>query len=411
MTTAYSHRGPGKKVRNISLDTILPSLQLNGSMSASNSQMQKFQLGTFVTKQLQPEVITEVLNQEGTPKEKDNPKAKGNPLQKILPVLNYGTPQPMRTPKARGMSSFRVPNDAHHDSQSLVAHEISQIPVQNQDVSGIDYGANNNQSHMTILPSIISSQNLSHLPNVNYALQAGYIDHNPHFMRYNKSISALDKLESSKITLSREFYHYPDQREINVKFKKEMQNNRKQDQVTIVKRNFFFVEIVNNIDYLVIKDNVPETIELLKEKSACFKLYVFEKVFPLTVSIQRNFGSFEIFVSKIHKKPDLGSCEYYMRNDLFQVDYSGDENVRYVYIRVSALERVQMTLIATFASEKEAKNPPLPKIDLKKPQKKLNDLQKRKIYEFFHENMGREELLQFKQIVGKRLGLGFSLIF
>lgn len=156
---------------------------------------------------------------------------------------------------------------------------------------------------------------------------------------------------------------------------------------------------MNNLYPLVLKDNAPEQIELLKEKSACFKLYVFEKVFPLTVSIQRNFGSFEIFVSKTHKKPDLGSCEYYMRNDLFQVDYSGDENVRYVYIRVYALERVQMTLTATFSSDKEIKNPPLPKIDLKKPQKKLNDLQKRKVYEFFHENMGREELLQFKQVV------------
>ncbi len=237
MTTAYSHRGPGKKVRNISLDTILPPLQLNGSMTASNSQMQKLQHGTFVTKQLQPEVIIEVLNQEGTPKEKDNHKVKGNPLQKILPVLNYGTPQAMRTPKARGMSSFRV-NDTHYDSQSLVPHEISQIPAQNQDVSGIDYGASNNQSHMTMLPSVISSQNLSHLPNVNYALQAGYIDHNPHFLRYNKSISTLDKLESSKMTLSREFYHYPEQRELNMRFRNEMQSNRKQDQVTIVKRNF-----------------------------------------------------------------------------------------------------------------------------------------------------------------------------
>ena len=150
----------------------------------------------------------------------------------------------------------------------------------------------------------------------------------------------------------------------------------------------------------MIKDNIPEYVELLKEKSACFKLYAFEKTFPLTVNIQRNFGSFEIFVSKSHQKPDLGTCEYYIRNDLFQVDYSGDENVRYVYIRVYALERLQMTLTATFTPENEGKNRPLPKIDMKKPPSKLRELQKRKVYEFFHENMGREELQQFKQIVG-----------
>ncbi len=154
---------------------------------------------------------------------------------------------------------------------------------------------------------------------------------------------------------------------------------------------------------LVIKENTPEKIELMKDKSAYLKIYCFEKVFPMTVHIDRSFGSFEIFISKSHSRPDLGTSEYYAHNEHFQVDYSDDINVRFVYLKVYAVERLQITLTLSFIPRNEAKPRILPKIEFPNLQKKvITSKKKRKVYEFFHENMGREEFSQFETIVSKK---------
>ena len=106
-------------------------------------------------------------------------------------------------------------------------------------------------------------------------------------------------------------------------------------------------------------------------------------------------------MSKSHQRPDLGTCEYYLRNEHFQVDYSSEENVRYVYIRISALERTQFTISIAFTPKKESKFKQLPLIDHKAQPNKDVGRRKKKMYEFYHDNMNREELKHFQHVISK----------
>ena len=93
----------------------------------------------------------------------------------------------------------------------------------------------------SILPPLGSPMNqLS--PDVNFVLQTEYIEQNPHFSKYNKSICALDKLETSKIPLSKEFFYSPEQMEINKKFAMDKVKSTSIEQVEVLKGKKLFSE-------------------------------------------------------------------------------------------------------------------------------------------------------------------------
>ena len=68
-----------------------------------------------------------------------------------------------------------------------------------------------NHETVSVDPYSANSVQLPTLSNHDFVRQGEYIRSNPHFNRFNRTLYAIDKIDSEKLLLSKETFYYPDQ--------------------------------------------------------------------------------------------------------------------------------------------------------------------------------------------------------
>jgi len=229
MNHSQSHRELKKKTPSISIESFVPKHIHHGSLTTSH-QLQMIKEGEFLTKTPYSETPVNKI--------KMNQHKKNKSLDKLEPLSkglnNYVASGFSKTTKNKEQNSTDQIETEHTERKGVVQYTIpSMVRIGNS--SEGDFSNNQSINSSSFLP-MITNPSYQIIQDINYALQKDYIDQNPHFNKYFKSVFALDKKEASKVSLSKELYYYPEQMEINEKFTKEVQNAKKLDQLVTTRR-------------------------------------------------------------------------------------------------------------------------------------------------------------------------------
>ncbi len=135
----------------------------------------------------------------------------------------------------------------------------------------------------------------------------------------------------------------------------------------------------------------------MEGRRAYFRLYCYKKFIPVKFQIDVFNGAFEVCLSKTKRRPGTAGYDYLYSIRDFEVNYENRSDLKYLYFKVKALERLQIKIMVSF------KGAP-PKLELpaiSRSMKKLEKSHKKKsIYEFFSKDMGQQEFFHLKEIAG-----------
>jgi len=229
MNHSTSQRELKKRAPNLSIDSFSPKNMHQGSLTTSH-QMQSGHGDAFLTKT--PYADNPVNRIKMNQHKKNQSLGRLEPLGKGLPGLNYVSSGFSKTTKNKDQGSTYQLDTENAEPKELVQYSI---PSMNKLQNGSEDFSYNPSINSSFLP-MLSNTSQQMIRDINYAIQKDYIDQNPHFNKYFKSVFTLDKKEASKVSLSKELYYYPEQMEINEKFAKEVANAKKLDQLISVKR-------------------------------------------------------------------------------------------------------------------------------------------------------------------------------
>ena len=235
-----------------------------------------------------------------------------------------------------------------------------------------------------------------------------YIRANPHFSKFNRSITAVDKRANDKLSLSRESFFYPEQVEAIENIKRYKSKGPEINLSLLTKSKEIFCDTFYWLVFLVIKENKPEDIEIPEGKTFYLKLYTYGKSCPINVTIEGSSGTYDVFISRSREKPNMGNHDLHFRNNAFELDFSEYDDIKCIYFGIKASQKIRLTILCcyTFRSRIQKIQTPsiissLTAIEVPKDQRPKNGIRE-PVYEFFNKNISREEMKDFEELIGNK---------
>lgn len=152
---------------------------------------------------------------------------------------------------------------------------------------------------------------------------------------------------------------------------------------------------------IVLKEGKKETIILYQGKTFYCRVNAENKVFPMYINVTNRFGGFQGIIGKTDTVLKQRDYDFMFSTNEYKVGYDNTESIKYIYIGITAVERLKMDLTIKFTPSDEPKKREVMTATQSDWKKKIKMPVKRNVYEFFKDGMRTEELEDLKELVSK----------
>lgn len=209
MSHSFTTRESNRHKRQISVGESPTKPNHNEILTLTHYQLESLNKGAFLTNSPCVASVQDRLPSERRPKAR-NLNIKLNTLSRVLPAINQMSLSISKTTSLnnKDMMDYVLPD-------SLEAKTTSNSSSQRIALSEYDTTQNllSNHSNISRFQMMCSPTGQEENLDLSHIRQKDYIDSNPHFSKYNKSINMLDKLDASRMILpTRDVFYYPEQK-------------------------------------------------------------------------------------------------------------------------------------------------------------------------------------------------------